>query len=691
MDALRKTLVCLAVVIMLVCTVPAVADGDSYATDGADGVLLYEVSPRGDVEGVSIYNYGNSTVNLKGYSFTDGLSGREGTVTINSDIRLASGEFVVFADKDDIDNYFINDRNVILYGKDSAQATEDGSFNLADSGDQVYLKDPSGKVIDAVYYGSSDTDEEYWFGPTVSLNGNYYIQRTTGQDTDSADDWFSHIPGRTDYAFDPNMRFDATVTPFLFPDSGGIPIFDAISQAQESVYICIYIMENTNMYALLQDLLEKGVEVTILIEGSPVGGMTSSEQEKLNTISDCGADVRIINYSGADSGRYNYVHAKYAVIDGETVVLTSENWTQDNLNGSLTASNEIYSGDNGNRGWGAVVESRPYAELMLDIFMNDFSTEYGDVIDFDEKYPEANTYTLGDYKPVESASFPSYQAEVTPVMSPDSSADAIEYYISEADERVYVEQQSFTYDIMADDSPIRYMSLRAAAGVECRFILSGGISTDDPEKVVQEINSSTQISAATMDKPYVHNKGIISDDVAIVNSINWTSSSIDMNRESGVAIYSADIADYFADAFDRDFVLNYTYDGFSVDITSIATSYEPGKETTFQVVVTPSDDTYTFHWDFGDGQTRDTTVPRVVYTPTDGAHELTITVSNSEGKTTTVSQDYYVGEAAQSGSDDGEGGQSFDDISEQLGDWWYIIAPVIVIIAAIAGAVKKLR
>lgn len=48
----------------------------------------------------------------------------------------------------------------------------------------------------------------------------------------------------------------------------------------------------------------------------------------------------------------------------ETVTITSENWVTDNFNGSV--NDDVYRGsDDGNRGWGTVIESADYTEYHV--------------------------------------------------------------------------------------------------------------------------------------------------------------------------------------------------------------------------------------------------------------------------------------------------------------------------------------
>ncbi|MGN0098900.1 MAG: phospholipase D-like domain-containing protein [Candidatus Methanomethylophilaceae archaeon] len=696
MDAHRKLIACIAVFVMLACMVPVAADCESSDAAGStNGVLLYEVSAVND-KGVSLKNYSTATIDLKDYVISDG----EGSITFSKSFKLSAGETVTLA-LTVTETSFTNHDNVYHIGENSVGITTkgSGSFNPAKDGDDIYLYNPDGKIIDAMCFGSKVIDDkEIWSGSSVIKSTKYFLQRIDGNDTDSAADWIEIriIPGQTQNPLEVD-KYTATVTPFLFPDSGGIPIYQALEKAQESVFIEMYELRSPNIYALLIQLEERGVEVTILHEGAPVGNTVPQFASNMKALINAGGEVRFIG--GTDVDRFENVHAKFAIIDMETVIITSENWSASNCNGSL--DDDPYKGNDGNRGWGVIVENSDYAEYMKAVFDNDNSVDYGDTYDFNSKYSQVSPATL-TYKAPETATFTSYTAPITPVLSNDNSYEAIEYVITNATERVYSQQQSLSnyYADLGETSPVMMMARQASAnpGMDAKFILGEGMSSSskaDAEQQVLLINSSTLISAATMGTPYVHNKGVIGDDLVLVTSINWTPTSVENNRESGVIINSKEVADYFAAAFNRDFSRNYTYDGFSVDISEIKTSYKSGEEVTFSVTVSPASDSYTYHWVFGDGGEKDTNVPRVAYKPADGAHELKVTVTNSAGiSQTTPGITYYVGGEPTDTDKDSDSsatdGEEFD-IQKMIDDYGYYIIPIIVIILGIIGAALKHR
>lgn len=674
MDALKRTMPFIVALMMLLCVVPVAGDGADAAGE-ANGVLIYEFDPYG--EGVSLKNYGTTPVDLKGYIITDSNTGKEGSWTFSKSHNLAAGAVVTIVLNESDAGDFANRYETISVEGDGI-VTKAKSFALASGGDDIYLSNGT-TIIDAVCYGDVEiTDESLWTGSPAKKKTDRWNVRASDTDTNSAKDWVLY--GWTNNVFDPIVKYDATVTPFLFPDHGGVPIFKALEEAQETVLINIYFLGSKNMYGLLCDLEERGVDVTLLHEARPLGitleeGYTSYMKQLVNA----GGDIFFIG--NTEGSRYSYDHAKYCIIDGDTTIVMSENWTDKNLNGDVQTS-YVTSDSKGNRGWGAIIESTEYATAMKQVFDNDMNPLYGDIRGFSDVYTNVTASNLYYESPVGNHTFTSYEAQVAPMLSPDNSYDTVTYYIQNATERVYSEQQDLgpTYEPWKD-SPLNEMKKKADQGLDVKFIL-GGADMYESEATVLLVNQTSFIKAAAMDGPYVHNKGIVADNVSIVNSVNWTDNSFKNNREAGVVIFSEEVADYYAESFMDDFNRNYTYDGVSVSI-DMDDTMTVGVEESVSVNVSISGD-YTYKWDFGDGQNRETTIPSVVFTPTLGAHVLTVEVYDGNEKMGETTKDYTV---LESGS--GDGGSGEFDLTKIFEDLGYAVYPIIIVIIGIIIAVVK--
>lgn len=682
MDALMKAF---AAILAVIAVLSPLAFADQADAEGdLDGLMLYQVNPW-DCEGVAVHNYGSTTVDMSDYTIQDMPPGssNEGTVSFERGLTVAPGETLVIASDVLEDNAFSQQDNVVVYGEDGVSATS--RFNLANGGDDVYLVSGN-RVVDAVFYGSVKIQNEYWSGPTVEVSRDNWIQRVGGTDTDTSMDWMQHMVGGTNQPFDPELKFDAEVTPFLFPESGGVPIYEQLENATESISIEMYQLGSKNVIALLSQKAAEGVEVKVLLEGDSLDGgvdpIQSAGGQWLNLI-DNGGEVRLIGVG--DDNRFQFDHAKFAIIDGDTTIVTSENWTTENMNGRLD-DDPYDSGTRGNRGWGAIVESPTYTDYMTNVFENDWSMEYGDVLPLTDVYTNL-VYSDAYYeRPSDWGDFETFTAKVTPVLSNDNSYTALNYYASIAQERLYTEQQSLGagFDDFEDESPVMIFNQAAQRGVDTRIIFSDNLTDSE----VSAINARTNVKVALMDDPYVHNKGVICDDIVWVSSVNWTSTSFFDNRECCVVIESAEVADYFERSFMQDFDRYYTYGGFVAYLQDFDTSYASGEEIVITVVTDPAGDSYTYEWDLGDGSdVRTTDVGRIVARPADGDHTLTVRVTNSEGLMKTVEMRYTVGEPADEGTGDGNSGLS--DFTGDLGEYLpYIIAALVVIVAAVAAVVK---
>ena len=187
---------------------------------------------------------------------------------------------------------------------------------------------------------------------------------------------------------------------------------------------------------------------------------------------------------------------------------------------------------------------------------------------------------------------------------------------------------------------------------------------------------TSKIKAAAMSKPYVHNKGVISDNTTLVSSVNWTTTSFTDNREMCVAIVSKDVADFYASEYTIDFDKNYNYSGLDVTITEVKDHYDSAGEISVSVKVEQTG-TFTYEWDL-DGMVKTTSIPRTVLDVSDGTHLLKVKVTDSEGNQGMDSKEFTVGK-----DDPGSGDSFFDKIKPYL-------APIAIVLLAIIAAIFKL-
>jgi len=606
------------VLLLFLIAVPALVHENSVSAAGTEKILLYEVQPFGSYEGVSLFNYGSGDVNLKDWSISDG----EGTLTFVKDVFIASETRLTIVKAVGEDDWFSGRDHIITLSDDRIQ--KKGSFILADAGDDVYLY-RDGVLVDAVCYGSKIIDVG-WIGDPVKLPSNKYILRVGSIDTDTLSDWISTKPGLTNNTFDPELYFDAKVTPFSFPESQGIPIFKELENAESEVLISMYLMTSVQLSALLCELAsERDVTVRILLEGDVLGNDMTTELTLMRSVVDAGGEVYLINDSiPGNYERFSYFHNKYAVIDGREVIITSENWTSSNL-----------SSDCSNRGWGAIIESDEFAEYIRDVFFSDLNPEYGDIHSLMGSYPGLKPYPgTMTYSGTEHYETSTFDARVMPILSPDDSRYALKDLMEKAEIRLYSQQMDLgsSYRTIAEPSPLEWMSAAADRGVDARFILDSSYGSRDD--IINLINSTTSIKAISVNgRPtfsLIHNKGVVVDDTVWVGSVNWTDSSFNSNRELAVIIDSPDVAEFFAGLFIDDWGVNeHTVAEAGLEIIYDVLVYN-GRSIHVFTVSGPQDSACT--WDIlGDGVLRASSGNMIIcggLPP--GTHTISVTMDGTE-------------------------------------------------------------
>ncbi|MFH1773742.1 MAG: phospholipase D family protein [Methanobacteriota archaeon] len=102
---------------------------------------------------------------------------------------------------------------------------------------------------------------------------------------------------------------------FCPEDSCSIQIIKAIDSAQTSVYVAIYSFTLDSIADALIRAKSRGVDVKVVMEKSQVG--KGSEYERLKN---AGIDVRL-------DKNQDFMHNKFAVIDGKIVATGSFNWS----------------------------------------------------------------------------------------------------------------------------------------------------------------------------------------------------------------------------------------------------------------------------------------------------------------------------------------------------------------------------
>lgn len=411
-----------------------------------------------------------------------------------------------------------------------------GTLRLANSGDELRLYENSRLVQNISWPGDvrSRQGQVHYFengtwDPRVLMLGQSRLAQTT----------FRNV----------------TVTAFVSPDCSLDMFSRAVDAAQDRILVNVYELTSTNITDILIDARQRGVDVTVLLEGGPVGGISAGEKAAIWRLNQSGIPVFEMAPEEGGHAPYRYDHAKYLVIDDRSVLITSENFGHTGF---------PPAGETGNRGWGVRIDDPATALYFRDLFYEDLSGP-AIIAAYGSDGP-AETVSGVSYTPVFSpATFSG--AQVTPVIAPDTSS-AITDLIDSARESIEIEQAYITNESKTSLNPYLATAINASRrGVHVRVLLDSywyntedEADNDEMAALINRIAADehlplearcADLTASGFEK--IHNKGVIVDDRAVlVSSINWNTNSPGFNREAGVIIEQPEAARYFRTVFDAD-------------------------------------------------------------------------------------------------------------------------------------------
>ena len=343
-------------------------------------------------------------------------------------------------------------------------------------------------------------------------------------------------------------------TVFVSPDCARRVFEDAVRSASREILVNIYEFTDPEFASLLCAAARRGVIVTVLIEGGPVGGISPEEQGVIAELVSGGIRVSAMSGVGEDHTPYRYNHAKYLVIDRERLLLTTENFTTHSF---------PPDGLTGNRGWGVILDSPELAEYFARIFTADMGSPGVTLI----RGYRGNTtpYQADSYTRVfEPVSFTA--SSVTPVIAPDTS-DQILPFMNRTQHRILISEAYIKHWSGGQKNPYLEAAFDLARrGVDVRILLDSYYynteAENDNDEMAEEINTRADLEHLPLRARLIdldgsgllklHAKGVISDDSVFISSINWNENSPVFNREAGLIIDDVTAAGYFASVFEQD-------------------------------------------------------------------------------------------------------------------------------------------
>jgi len=342
--------------------------------------------------------------------------------------------------------------------------------------------------------------------------------------------------------------FSANVTVFVSPDSSFQALENFLNGA-ENIKMATYTFTSPYIMEML-----KGIpNVTIIIEKSPVGGLPEAEEKILCNLQ----NAKIYLYNGD----LRFHHAKYMIKNGESVLITTENFGENGF-----PKNE----NHGNRGFGVIVEDKEIAKELDEIFNIDLSKSDRFHCDL-ENYSISYEDKSGGYNPLfEPANF--IVNDIRLIIAPNAVSDIINF-INNASREIFVEEfyiYRYFSKRQGEDNPLLEAVInKSREGVDVKILLDSywyNVKKDDPNSNLNTMlyvnsiskNEGLNLEARLFNIPGIeklHGKLVIVDDSVFISSINWNKNSPTNNREVGIIIQDKDVANYFRSVFKSDWSL----------------------------------------------------------------------------------------------------------------------------------------
>lgn len=378
------------------------------------------------------------------------------------------------------------------------------------------------------------------------------------------------------------------------PDSSQDSFMTGIGSAQKSILLNAYMITSFRLENLLIARMKAGVVVKVLIDTEPFGEEIVPPQKKVLDELDAAMKASgnpenklymLTSKNHTVKRRYVFDHGKYAVVDGQSSYISSENFVGSGVMADV--------GKKGNRGWQVWLQDTGTAKTLTGLFLQDILPGAGDVIPYDPQFVKVMTSSLPPRSEDNRRTLPPVAAKAGEVVaaricaSPNSIACMADF-IRTAKSSLEIQHLSLPlYWPSANRQKVinpivQEITDAAKRGAKVRILIEkskgddsgdgstgAGIPAIDSQETINYLRSfaltnhvsiqAFEINNKAIETYLLHNKGMIADQKrAWVGSINGTENSVNNNREVAVAMDSEDAAKYYLAVFDFDWAKSLT-------------------------------------------------------------------------------------------------------------------------------------
>jgi len=269
-----------------------------------------------------------------------------------------------------------------------------------------------------------------------------------------------------------------------------------IESSRERVYLEAYIFTEKRMRDAIIAAHNRWLDVKVLLENNPYKAPYLNDAH-YTSLKDSGVDVR-----WSDPLNYSLNHAKMLIVDDETFVST----------GNFSYSLFKYNMDFIISVWDEEIQRELEKLFLLDFYHEKWWVFHPNI-----------------------------------VLSPDNSRVKITNLIANATQKI-----DFYFPYMADEALEKLLIQKAVDWIEVRGVVGKEFYKENFEHIKELKNSWLDIRPLSHSK--LHAKTIIIDDkIMYIGSINFSSYSLDENREIWLLIRDASLVVSVTDMFSRDF------------------------------------------------------------------------------------------------------------------------------------------
>ena len=283
---------------------------------------------------------------------------------------------------------------------------------------------------------------------------------------------------------------------FILPNEKEAPLLEEIKKAQKSIDLEMYLLSNKKIIQALKDAKKRGVAIRIILEKNPYK-LEWFNKKIFKELKEVGIQMK---WGNPD---FRLTHSKFIVIDDQVAIIMTCNFT--------------YSGFNTSRDFGLINFDLKDVKEIKKIFNADWQDE----------------------------SFFSSQQNL--VISPINSRFKLENIIKNAQSEILVGAE-----IIKDQRIQDFLSKAQKRGVQVKILLAD-IKNSEINREAGQYFQTQNVQVKYLRKPFLHAKLIIVDnEILYLGSINFSSPSLDENRELGILLTSKNLIQQVREVFKMD-------------------------------------------------------------------------------------------------------------------------------------------